>query len=108
MSTVGLVEREPGRYVAEVPTNAPGVHRVLVTASGHTLRGEPFTREQLRTLAVWSAGDERPPSSQDPGADRARLCELLKCLLSGRSLAKAAKRAGIDLDEIRRCLGKAC
>ena len=102
-STVTLAEHEPGRYVAEVPTKAPGVHRVLVTASTQTLRGEPFTREQLRTLAVWSAGDERPPTSPRPG-----LCELLKCLLSGRSLARAAKRAGLDIDEIRRCLDSAC
>lgn len=108
VSTVTLAEHEPGRYVAEVPTQAPGVHRVLVTALGQTLRGEPFTREQLRTLAVWSAGDDRPPTSQDPGTDRPGLCELLKCLFSGRSLAEAAKRAGIDLDEIRRCLDKAC
>ena len=108
VSIVTLVEHEPGQYVAEVPTNAPGVHRVLVTASGQTLRGEPFTREQLRTLAVWSAGDERPPTSHDPGTDRPGLCELLKCLFSGRSLAEATKRAGIDVDEIRRCLDSAC
>lgn len=108
VSTLTLVEHEPGRYVAEVPTGAPGVHRVLVTASGRTLRGEPFTREQLRTLAVWSAGDSRPPTSRDPGTGRSDLCELLRCLLSGRSLAEAAKQAGIDVDEIRRCLDSAC
>lgn len=108
MSTVALVESEPGRYLAEVPTAVAGVHRVLVSAVGQTLRGEAFSREQLRTLAVWSTGDDRPPTSTDPGGGRSGLCELLKCLVSGRSLAEAAKRAGIDLDEVRRCLDQAC
>jgi len=108
VSTFTLAEYEPGRYAAQVPTEAAGVHRVLVTARGQTLRGEPFTREQLRTLAVWNGGDDRPPTSHDPGTGRPGLCELLKCLLSGRSVAEAAKRAGIDLDEIRACLDKTC
>jgi Common central domain of tyrosinase/von Willebrand factor type A domain len=108
VSTITLTELEPGRYQADVPTAAPGVYRVLVTAKGHTLRGEPFTREQLRTLAVWRAGDDPRPPAQDPGADPPGLCELLKCLLSGRFLAEAARRAGIDLDEVRRCLDETC
>lgn len=110
VSTVTLAEAEPGRYVAEVPTTAAGVHRVLVTARGRTLRAEPFTREQLRTLAVWRRGDDRPPTSPDSGAgaDRAALCELLRCLVSGPSLEKAAKRAGVDLGEVRACLDRSC
>ena len=108
VSILTLTEHQPGRYVAQVPTEAPGVHRILVSARGQTLRGEPFTREQLRTLGVWAAGDDRPPTSPEPGTTRPGLCELLKCLLSGRSLEKAAKRAGIDLGEIRACLDKTC
>ena len=108
VSTVVLVEAEAGRYAGQVSTESAGVYRILVSAQGNTLRGEPFTREQLRTLAVWSKGDDRAPSSQDPATGRPSLCDLLKCLLSGRSLEEAAKRAGIDLDEVRACLDKTC
>ena len=108
VSTVALVETEAGRYAGQVPTESAGVYRILVSAVGNTLRGEPFTREQLRTLGVWSKGDDRPPTSQDPGPGKPDLCDLLKCLLSGRSLEKAAKRAGLDLDDIRACLDKTC
>jgi hypothetical protein len=108
LSTITLAEQEPGQYRADVPTNAPGVYRLRVTAAGHTLRGEPFKREQLRTLAVWRAGDDPRPPTQDPGTARPGLCDLLECLLSGRSLAEAASRAGIDLDEVRRCLDETC
>jgi hypothetical protein len=107
-SNTTLAEQEPGRYQAAVATNAPGVYRVLVTATGHTLRGEPFTREQLRTLAVWIAGDDPRPRTQDPGTTGPGLCDLLRCLLSGRSLTEAAKRAGIDIDEVRRCVDEIC
>ena len=104
VSNLTLTEEEPGRYGALFPTKSAGVHRILVTARGQTLRGEPFTREQLRTLGVWSKGDDRPPTSHDPGLAKPNLCDLLNCLLSGRSLEEAAKRAGIDLDEVRACL----
>lgn len=108
VSTLTLAEEEPGRYAARFTTKSAGVYRILVTAKGQTLRGEPFTREQLRTLGVWSKGDDRPPTSHDPGTTKPGLCDLLKCLLSRRSLEKAAKRAGIDLDEVRACLDKTC
>lgn len=81
---------------------------MLVTARGQTLRGEPFTREQLRTLAVWNGGDDRPPATESPGTSKLDLCELLRCVLSGGSLTEAAKRAGIDLDELMACLDRTC
>jgi hypothetical protein len=84
------------------------VYRILVTARGQTLRGEPFTREQLRTLTVWNGGDDRPPTTENPGTTKPDLCDLLRCVLSGGSLAEAAKRAGIDLDELTACLDKTC
>lgn len=106
-STVTLREQDVGRYVAGVPTPTAGVYRILVTARGQTLRGEPFTREQLRTLAVWNGGDDRPPTTENPGT-KPDLCDLLRCVLSGGSLAEAVKRAGIDLDELTACLDKTC
>jgi hypothetical protein len=59
-STQVLDERQEGTFAGDIATAVPGVHRILVRAEGATLRGEPFAREELRTLAVWARGDERP------------------------------------------------
>lgn len=107
-STLGLTETEPGRYTATLPTPAPGVYRVLVSARGATLHGEPFTREELRTLAVWRGGDDRPSTTPRPVRSDPDLCELLRCLVGGPSLERALARAEIDIDEVRRCIGSAC
>lgn len=106
-SLVALAETDPGVYTAAIATALAGVYRVLVTAHGTTLRGEPFTREQIRTLPVWNGGDARPPRGSDPGRGK-DLCELLNCLVGGSTFEEAAKRAGIDLDEVRRCVDAAC
>jgi hypothetical protein len=61
--TLSMAETAGGVFTADVATPTAGVYRLLARATGRTLRGEPFTREQLRTAAVWSRGDDRP----DPG-----------------------------------------
>ncbi len=106
-SAFALSETEPGRYTSSFVTNVAGVHRALVAAHGSTLRGERFTREELRTFGVWNGGDDRPPTAHDPGKGT-DLCGLLKCLVSGRTLEEAAKRAGIDLESVRRCVNEVC
>jgi hypothetical protein len=105
-STVALSETEPGVYEVTVPTLVAGVYRVLVTASGTTLHGEPFTREQVRTIAVWNAGDDQPPSTGTgtPGD----WCVLLKCLVGSGAFDELAKRNGIDLAVVEKCLHSSC
>jgi len=65
-STVALSPIEPGRYAANIPTTVPGVYRVLTRAQGADLRGTRFTREELRTLAVWAAATNRRRASPAP------------------------------------------
>ena len=105
--TLALDETEPGIYTAGLPTPVAGIYRVLVSAQGSTLHAEPFTREELRTLAVWHAGDDRPPSSTDPGRGT-DLCDLLNCILEHGTFDAMAKRAGIDLDPLRKCVHEIC
>lgn len=105
-ASLQLSEGSPGSYSASLITTTPGVYRVRLRAQGTTLHGEPFTREQLRTFPVWNGGDERPPRGN--GSTGVDLCGLLDCLVTGGSLQKAAKRAGIDLEEVRRCLQQTC
>ncbi|NUT97066.1 MAG: VWA domain-containing protein [Saccharothrix sp.] len=66
MSTVPLDTAADGVYTASIPTTTSGVYRVLVRARGADLRGTRFTREELRTSAVWARGDDRPPLVLDP------------------------------------------
>ncbi|TMR91067.1 tyrosinase family protein [Nonomuraea basaltis] len=54
-----LSEVADGEFTGTVPTPVAGVYRVLLRAEGRSLRGEPFTREELRTIAVWTRGDDR-------------------------------------------------
>lgn len=68
MQTSTLSEAEPGVYSGKPDTSVSGVYRVLVRASGADLRGTRFTREELRTLAVWARGDDAPPVVIDPGS----------------------------------------
>lgn len=83
MSTVPL-PADSGLHRATIATTTSGVYRVLVRAEGADLRGAPFTREELRTVAVWARGDDRPPLVLDPGAvgpGGLDTCTLLLCLL---------------------------
>ncbi|MFI7702628.1 hypothetical protein [Nonomuraea sp. NPDC049480] len=54
-----LPEVADGEFTGTVPTPVAGLYRVLVRAEGSSLRGEPYTREELRTVAVWTRGDDR-------------------------------------------------
>jgi Common central domain of tyrosinase/von Willebrand factor type A domain len=106
--TIRLTEREDGIFDGTIETPQSGVYRVLVRAVGTTLRGEPFTREELRTLGVWARGDappEQPPATTPGGID---LCKLLACLLDDRGIERWAKERGIDIDHVRACVKRHC
>jgi hypothetical protein len=106
--TIRLTEEEDGIFGAVIDTPQAGVYRVLVRAAGTTLRGEPFTREELRTLGVWTRGDappEQPGPTQPTGLD---LCHLVGCLLDDRGIERWAKERGIDLERLRACIKRRC
>lgn len=111
-STVTLAEAEPGLYRGEIPTSVSGVYRILVSATGADLRGTRFTREELRTLAVWARGDDRPPVVTHPGTGTGTsgidVCGLLLCLLRDDGIRDLLKRHEVDPDVITRCVKRAC
>jgi hypothetical protein len=82
---VVLNEVEPGIFEASIPANSIGVYQFRVRAAGATLRGQPFTREQGLTGAVWQSGDNPPPTStKDPQGnptDVTNCCTRLTWLL---------------------------
>lgn len=57
---VSLAETAPGVFEYAIPTTMAGTYDIRVTARGRTLRNREFTREAVRTGAVWIGGD-RPP-----------------------------------------------
>lgn len=105
-----------GAYTVTVPTTVAGVYRVLVRAAGGDLRGDPFTREELRTLAVWARGDDAPPvvlesgaAGRSPGHERdLDPCTLLLCLLRDRGVRRLLEKHEIDGDVIAACVKRSC
>ena len=108
---VVLHETEPGVHQGHLPTSAAGVYRVLVRGYGSDLRGTKFTREELRTVAVWARGDDAPPVVLEPGTGEHTgldACGLLLCLLGDDGIQNWLKRQEIDPDAVARCVKRAC
>jgi hypothetical protein len=110
-----LSEEQPGTgiYSATLLASLSGVYPFRVLASGKTLRGRDFSREQLLTGAVWKGGDTPPPTGkEDPQEDKERLCRLLSCLVSGKVIGpeveRKLKELGLNLDALRACLKEWC
>lgn len=95
-------------YEVNVPANQPGVYQVRIMADGRTSRGRVFTRERLRTAAIWSGGDRPPRPPRDPVNPRNQLCELLECLIEQRGFGRQLERLDIDRGELLKCLSVIC
>lgn len=108
-TTLSLVEAEPGVFEVSTVAALSGIYRFRVLAKGRTMRGRPFTREQLLTGAVWRGGDQPPPTSDtDPRGRDERLCQLLLCLLKQDGVLRWLKQAGIEPQEIEKCVREFC
>src|SRR5260370_41920123 len=59
--TLTLTEVQDGIFEVSTVATQSGVYRFHVVASGVTLRGKPFTREQLLTAAVFLGGNHPLP-----------------------------------------------
>jgi len=108
-TTLTLAEIEAGVFEAALSATLAGVYRFRVLGSGRSLGGTLFTRERLLTGAVWRGGDEPSPrGGNDQGEHDGRLCRLLLCLLSPKTISPKLetrlKRLGVDLDSIRACV----
>jgi hypothetical protein len=110
---VDLAETEPGVFTAALTAQQSGIYRMRVMAEGGTLRGQPFTREELKVGAVWAGGDQPPPRPSDGGGNgHGGCCELLECLLSERVLSRELtdrlRHLGVHLDALRQCAKSHC
>lgn len=120
-TSVSLPDTDAGGFAGSFATTEPGVYRCRVRASGRTMRGYPFHREQTVTATVWRGGDrDADPDTVSGGPvirwldefDE-RLCRVLDCLLSERGvltpeLERRLTREGVDVERLRGCLTACC
>jgi len=104
-AVLALLESEPGVFEASSLAPMQGVYRFHVVASGVTMRGVPFTREQLLTGAAVPGGNNPFPTSgpSTRGQDEA-LCKLLHCLLSPDGFGRVLAAQHNDPNALRKCV----
>ena len=107
-ATIGLSEVEPGLFETSTRANIQGVYRFHLIASGVTMRGLPFTREQQLSGAVVLGGNNPPPTSGPSTHDHEQLCQLLECLLSPNALGRLLSEHNIDANVVRACIERWC
>lgn len=121
LGKVVLDEGDPGQFNGAFTTSVSGVYRCRIRASGRSRAGYPFQREQTLTAAVWRGGERDADPNNVGGGPVVRwlqeqdekLCELIRCLLGGRSgitpeLERRLREAGVDVERLRRCLAAYC
>jgi hypothetical protein len=106
-ATISLVEAEPGVFEGHALASIPGVYRFRLRASGATMRGLPFTREQILTGATVPGGDN-PPTPGPSTRDDLQLCELLDCLLRPEALGRFLLDHHVNLEAVRGCVEVWC
>lgn len=105
-SSYALTETEPGIFQASTVAPQSGVYTIRFRAIGKTLRGNFFTREQLRTAGVWAGGDNSPPKQS--GAGSSSPCEILKCLLSDETFVRWLEQTHFPVRSLEKCLKAHC
>lgn len=106
--TVPTSAIDAGVFAAEVSTPASGVYRVLLRATGADLHGTAFSREELRTVAVWPGGDDPAPTVIGGPGDDPDWCELLRCWLADERVHRFLEERGIAAKRLADCLRRAC
>lgn len=108
-STLALSEADSGHFQVSTTAIVPGVYRIRVVASGVTMRGVPFTREQQLSATAILGGDNPPPTSGPitRGHD-ADLCKLLECLLRPDSFGRFLEDHNVDPKAVWCCVEAWC
>jgi murein tripeptide amidase MpaA len=99
-----LAEAAAGVFEASTVAALSGVYPVHFRASGRTLRGYPFTREQLRTGMVWAGGDDPPPRGKPHDTCCPDWAAFFKCLLSETAIREYLARNHIDPNAVAKCV----
>lgn len=105
---VVLTERAPGRFYGTFRTTLAGLYQCRFLASGRTMEGETFTREALRSAALYRRPPVPPPAGGGARGEDDRLCRLLDCLLKEKGVQKLLEEHGIDSRHLRRCIDAIC
>ncbi|KAJ5462121.1 common central of tyrosinase domain-containing protein [Penicillium desertorum] len=108
-ATLTLSETDAGHFQATTTASVLGVYRVRVLASGVTMRGVAFTREQLLSAAAIPGGDIPPPTS-GPSTMKGHedLCKLTECLLGTNSLGRILQKNDVDPQVVLDCVQNYC
>lgn len=105
MTSLALQETDPGVFEGVATAALNGVYPVHFRATGTTLRGFRFSREQLRTGMVWAGGDDLPPRGKPRGEDCcAYWGGFLRCLLSDEAVQKLLIHNDIDPKQLLKCV----
>jgi len=107
-----LDETAQGCFAGKLKTEASGTYTLRFKARGKSLRGNPFTRELVRTGNVWKGGDAPFPTSPETPktrpVDELKISDLAKLLLSRNVLGNRAQAQfrdlGIDLESLRKSI----
>ena len=102
---LGMPEVQPGTFEGSLLGSQSGVYKFHVLAKGVTLRGAPFTREQLLSGPVFPGGDDPLPVSPSGAGS---LCCLLECFLKDKTVIDWLKRQKLDARSIVKCLEECC
>ena len=78
-TTLALGEVEPGVFEATETASLSGIHYFRVLASGTSIMGHPFTREQTMTAAVWQGGDNPALTGRRTPEDGLLISAIEKC-----------------------------
>jgi hypothetical protein len=108
-ATFALTEVQPGIFEASTRAAIQGVYRFQVVASGATIRGVPFTREQQVSGGVVLGGNNPPPTS-GPSArvNDEQFCQLLECLLGPSVFGRFLSEHNLDPNAVRHCVERWC
>jgi hypothetical protein len=108
-ATLPMPEGTPGRFQAGMTALIQGVYRIRVLASGVTMRGVPFTREQLLSATAIPGGDNPPPTSgPSTKAHDEELCRLFACLLGPHAFGPLLTKQGVDSKGVLACIEAWC
>jgi hypothetical protein len=107
--TLPLPETDAGRFQASMTAVIPGVYRIRVVASGATMRGVPFTREQsLSATAILGGDNPAPTTGPSTKAADEQLCKLIECLLGPNAFGRLLTQHNIDPKAVSYCIETWC
>jgi len=103
---LALTEGEAGLFQGAFVAALAGLYTVRVRASGVTMRGRPFQREQTLTASAIAGADA--PSGGGGGGGGDCLCALVRCLLGTRGVHKVLAEKGLDPKQLQKCIEACC